>query len=130
MRQSHSGTRQKRTKQANPEDFLEEVVSVRSLQTLEQFVSGKNVIRLRSDPNNGRTAHFWTKPAAVVYLFTSSGVLLEFSCVLIVTNHSEVQDICRKTHLVSMGDVNVLIQTRANVVVGNRTKKAEKCKCP
>lgn len=38
---------------------------------------------------------------------------------LIVTNHSEVQEIRRKAHLASMGDVNVLIQTGPNVVVGN-----------
>lgn len=65
------------------------------------------MIGLRSDPTDGRTAHFWTKPAAVVYFFTSSGVLLEFSCLLMLTNRSEVQEIRRKTHLASMGDVNV-----------------------
>lgn len=70
------------------------------------------MIRFRSDPNDGTTAHFWTKPAAVVcfllFFYFKRG-LLEFSCVLIVTNHSEIQEIRRKTHLPSMGDVNVLI---------------------
>lgn len=32
----------------------------------EQFVGGENAIQYQSDPNAGRTAHFWTKPAAVV----------------------------------------------------------------
>ncbi len=34
--------------------------------TLERFVCGENVIRPQTDPTAKRTAHFWTKPAAVV----------------------------------------------------------------
>lgn len=37
--------------------------------TLEQFVCGQNVIWPRSDPAAGRTAHLWTKQAAVYVVF-------------------------------------------------------------
>ncbi len=35
-------------------------------QTLERFVGGENAIQPQTDPTAKRTAHFWTKPAAVV----------------------------------------------------------------
>ncbi len=48
-----AGEHQKRTKQVFK-------------RTLERFVCGENAIRPQTDPTAKRTAHFWTKPTAIV----------------------------------------------------------------
>ncbi len=65
MQQSHSGVHQKRTKQAY-ETSLKRWSRHAFKRTLEWFVCGENTIRPQTDPTAKRTAHFWTKPAAVV----------------------------------------------------------------
>ncbi len=65
MQPSHSGVHQKRTKQAY-ETSLKRWSRYAFKRTLEWFVCGENAIRPQTDPTAKRTAHFWTKPAAVV----------------------------------------------------------------
>ncbi len=65
MQQSHS-VRTKSRPNKQSETSLERWSQFAFIRTMEQFVCGENAIRTQTDPTAKRTAHFWTKPAAVV----------------------------------------------------------------